>query len=120
MRKLFNSFRFAFAGFAYLLRTQRNARIHSLAALFVVGAGLYFNVARTDWAWLIAAIAWVFAAEALNTAIEILADRVTTELDEKIRHAKDVSAAAVLISAVGAVGVGVAILGPYCLRLLAQ
>lgn len=113
MRKLFKSFRFSFAGLAYLLRTQRNARIHSLAALLVIGTGVFLKIGYPDWCWLIVAIALVFAAEAFNTALELLADRITTENDEKIRRAKDVAAAAVLLIALGAAGIGIVILGPY-------
>ena len=117
MRKFLNSFRFAFAGLGHLLRTQRNARIHLLAALVVIGAGLILKISRVDWAWLIVAIAMVFAAEAFNTALELLADRITTEQDEKIRRTKDVAAAAVLFTALGAVGIGLVILGPYLCAL---
>jgi len=113
MRKFFNSFRFAFAGLAYLLRTQRNARIHLLAALLVIGAGFFLRISYSDWAWLIVAIVQVYTAEAFNTAIELLADRITTENDEKIRRAKDLAAAAVLLTAFGAVAIGLFILGPH-------
>lgn len=117
MRKFLQSFRYALAGLAYLFRTQRNARVHTVAALLVVGTGFYFDVSRTDWTWLIVAIAMVFAAEAFNTALELLADRITTEADEKIRRTKDTAAAAVLIAAIGAAAIGLAILGPYFLQL---
>ena len=91
MRKLIASFRFAFSGFCYLLRTQRNARLHLLAALIVIGTGIVLKIRQSDWAWLILSIVLVFAAEALNTALELLADRITREHDEKIGHAKDVA-----------------------------
>jgi diacylglycerol kinase (ATP) len=112
MRKLIASFRFAFSGLGYLLRTQRNARLHLLAAVVVIGTGITLKVSRTDWVWLILAIALVFAAEAFNTAIELLADRITSEHDEKIGRAKDLAAAAVLITALSAAGIGLVILGP--------
>lgn len=66
MRKLIASFRFAFAGLAYLLRSQRNARLHLIAAILAVVAGFVLKIERTDWALVVVAIALVFAAERLR------------------------------------------------------
>jgi diacylglycerol kinase len=112
MRKLTASFRFAFAGFATLLRSQRNARIHLIAAVLAVFAGFILKINRFDWAWIIVAITLVFAAEAFNTALELLANRVSPERDPLIGQAKDLAAAAVLITAIGALGIGIIVFGP--------
>ncbi|MFT3781698.1 MAG: diacylglycerol kinase family protein [Nibricoccus sp.] len=112
MRKFFNSFRFALAGIVFLFRTQRNARLQALAAIIVSVAGFVLHVSVSEWGLLFAAIAAVIAAEGFNTAVEVLADRVTLERDEKIRRAKDISAAAVLIASAGAAAIGIVIFGP--------
>lgn len=65
----------------------------------------------------IAAIIAVIAAEAFNTAIELLADRISTERDPLIGRAKDMAAAAVLITAIGAVTIGIIVFGPPLLAL---
>ena len=67
------SFRFAFAGIAYMLRTQHNAWLHLLATIVVLAAGFALNVSAEDWRWLVAAIVLVWTAEAVNTAFEHLA-----------------------------------------------
>lgn len=96
---LIRSFRHAFAGIAWALRTQRNMRIHALAALVVITAGLVDNLASWEWAAVVGCIALVWAAELLNSALEALCDRITTEPDEHIRRAKDAAAGAVLVCA---------------------
>jgi diacylglycerol kinase (ATP) len=118
MRKLILSFRFAFSGLIYLFRSQRNARIHLLITVIVIGTGIFLKIDRFEWAWLIFAITAVLVAEAFNTAIELLADRITLNQDNLIGRSKDVSAAAVLITASGAVAIGIVILGPHLFSIL--
>lgn len=111
-RRRANSFRFAFQGLAELLRSQPNARIHLLAAVVVVAAGLYFRISRTEWAVLAVCIALVMALEAANTAIEYLTDLVSPDFHPLAGKAKDVAAAAVLVAALGAAAAGLVIFGP--------
>ncbi len=96
---LLSSFRCAFAGLAWAFRTQRNFRIHIAACMIAIIAGVGVNL--SDWKWCILGlcIALVIAAELLNTAIEMLCDRLIPERDESVRRIKDVSAAAVLVCA---------------------
>jgi diacylglycerol kinase len=112
MRKLIASFRFVFAGLAYLLRSQRNVRFHLIAAILAVVAGFVLKIGRLDWTLIIMAITLVFAAESFNTALELLADRISSEHDPLIGRAKDVAAAAVLITTIGAVGTAIVVFGP--------
>jgi diacylglycerol kinase (ATP) len=60
----------------------------------------------------------VWTAEALNTAFEFLADAASPEFHPLVKHAKDVAAGAVLISAIGSVVIGTLILGPHVVELL--
>ena len=110
--RLGRSFRCAFAGLVCLIQTQSNARIHLLAVAVVVAAGAWLGISATEWCMVTLACGMVIAAEALNTAVEHLADRVTTEKDERIRMAKDVAAAGVLVAASAALIIGLIIFLP--------
>ncbi len=112
------SFACAGRGIALLLRTQVNARIHLLATVLVIGAGFVFRIARSEWCMLAMAIGIVWIAEAANTAVEFLGNRITREHDEAIRRAKDVAAGGVLLAAITAGIIGIVILGPHAFALL--
>jgi diacylglycerol kinase (ATP) len=112
------SFACAGRGIVLLLRTQMNARIHLLATVLVIAAGIAFRITRHEWALLSVAIGIVWITEAANTALELLADRVTREPDDLIRRAKDVAAGAVLLAALTAAVIGVLILGPHAWAFL--
>ena len=111
--KVTRSFGCAIAGLLWLVRTQRNARIHLAASVLVISAGVISHLDRIEWALIALAIAMVFAAEALNTAVEHLADRITTQTDEHIRRAKDLAAGAVLAAAAAAAILGGCVFWPH-------
>lgn len=106
------SIKHALHGWWYVLRTQRNAWIHGLAAAAVFIMSLWLKLPARDWAVLILTIAMVFTAEFINTAIEAVVDLATHEENQLAKVGKDVGAAAVLIAAMAAVLVGLLILGP--------
>ena len=106
------SFIAAWRGLIILFKTQRHARIHLLAGVGVVIVGTWLGMDDQQWCWLIVAMAMVISAEGFNTAVEKLADRVTTERDPLIRDAKDLAAGAVLWAALGAAIIGLIELGP--------
>ena len=108
---------FALNGIWLMLKSQHNAWVHAVATVFVVAAGMAFRISSSDWALLILAIVVVWTAEALNTALEHLADVASPDFHPLIGRAKDVAAGAVLISALGAVAIGVMVLGPYVVDL---
>jgi diacylglycerol kinase (ATP) len=103
---LIDSFNYAFEGIIHVLRTQRNLRIHFLAAAVVLISALYVNVSRIELIALLLAIAFVLIAEMLNSAIEGAIDVSTTSFDPNAKLAKDVAAGAVLIATVNAVAIG--------------
>jgi diacylglycerol kinase (ATP) len=103
---LLDSFNYAFEGIIHVLRTQRNLRLHFLAAILVFAAAIALGVARLQLIALVLAVAFVLVAEMLNTAIEGVIDVSTTSFDPNAKLAKDIAAGAVLIAAVTAVGVG--------------
>jgi diacylglycerol kinase len=106
------AFRYAFQGWSYVLRTQRNAWIHSVTAAAVFIAGIWLRLPARDWAVIVLTIAMVFAAEFMNTAIEAVVDLASPEIHPLAKIGKDVGAAAVLVAAIASALVGLLILGP--------
>ncbi len=112
------SFRYAFAGWWYVLRTQKNAWIHAVISLAVMALALWLRISARDWAVLILAIAMVWMGEFLNTALEAVVDLASPELHPLAKVGKDVGAAAVLIAALASVLIGLLILGPPLLAMV--
>ncbi len=100
-------------GVAYLFATQHNAWIHLAAAAAVIAAGIHYKVTRWEWCWLTLAIGLVLAAEAMNTAVEALADALAPEFNADVGRAKDVAAGAVLILAITAAAIGALVFLPH-------
>ena len=111
------SFRCAFRGVGTMLASQHNARSHLLATVGVCGLGLLVGISRLEWCAIVVAIAMVWMAEALNTAFEFLSDVTSPEFHPLIQKAKDVAAAAVLLSAAGAAVIGLIVFVPHLLRI---
>ena len=107
------SFAYAGQGIRWLIVSQPNARIHLVAMAVVIGAGIVFDISAVEWAVLSLTIGMVIAMEAMNSAVEALADALHPEHNELIGRAKDVAAGGVLIAAIAAVGVAAAVFIPY-------
>lgn len=112
------SFRFAFRGLATMLRSQRNAWIHAAATAAVCAASALFRIRGEEWCWIVLAVTGVWTAEALNTALEFLTDVASPQFHPLAAKAKDVAAGGVLVTAMGAVVIGLIVLGPHVLDLL--
>ena len=106
------SFNFAFDGWWFVLRTQHNAWIHAVITLAVVALGLWLRLPLRDWAVLILTFMAVWMAEFMNTALEAVVDMSMPDVHPLAKVAKDVAAAAVLVGALGAVLIGLLLLGP--------
>ncbi len=117
-RNLLDSFRYAFAGLFYALRTQRNTRIHLAIAAAVVAMGIWLDISLTEWAVLILTIGFVLVGEMLNTVAETLVDLINPGYHPLAKTIKDVTAGAVLLTALISVIVGLVILGPPLLNRL--
>jgi diacylglycerol kinase (ATP) len=113
------SVRFALRGLALMLRSQHNAWVHAVATVAVLALGLLLGVTAAGWCGLVLAMMAVWTAEALNTALELLADVASPEFHPLVAQAKDVAAGAVLLSALGSVVIGLLILGPPLLAVVA-
>jgi diacylglycerol kinase (ATP) len=111
-RSRIESFRYAFAGWWFVIRTQRNAWIHAIVSLVVIGICLWLKLPPRDWAVVFIAIAMVWTAEFINTALEAIVDLASPQQNQLAKVGKDVGAAAVLIASVSAALVGLLIIGP--------
>lgn len=115
MKKSINlaaSVRHALAGITHVIRYERNARIHVLIALCVMGLAACLNLDVIRWALLFLAIGLVFTAEMLNTVVELLIDLAFQQIHPLAKTAKDVAAGAVLMMALVAIMIGVLVIGP--------
>lgn len=112
VRRRILSFKYAFEGCSYVLRTQRNAWIHLGFTLAVVALGLWLGLSIHDWAILVITFIIVWVTEFTNTALEAAVDLVTLEQKPLAKAVKDVAAGSVLIGAIGSIIIGLLILGP--------
>lgn len=117
MKKRIESFKYAFEGLSTLWKDEPNAKIHLAIGLLTIAAGIYLNLNIFEWVAIVFSVGIVFTAEALNSAIENICDGFTREHDPFVKKAKDLGAAAVLLSAGTATIIGILILGPKILKL---
>lgn len=114
------SFRYAFSGIYTLIKNEHNARIHLCVTIGVLFSGFFFELSAAEWINFIFAIGLVFSAEAFNSAIEYLSDLVSPEYHPLVKKAKDVAAAAVLLTAIAAALIGLIIFVPKILSLCSK
>jgi diacylglycerol kinase len=107
-----HSFGHAFAGLRYVLRTQKNAHIHTLATILVICLAFWLQTPPSEFAILILTIGTVWTAEFVNTSLEAVVDLASPERHPLAKVGKDVGAAAVLIAAISSAIIGIIILGP--------
>jgi diacylglycerol kinase len=112
------SFGYAIEGLLYLVRTQRNFRIHLLVALAALTAGILSGLSAVEWSVLIVTIALVIMTEGLNTGIELAVSLASPNPRPEAKAAKDIAAGAVLLAAIASIGVGIALFGPRIIALL--
>lgn len=111
MKRLIRSFGYAFEGIWAALKTEQNLKIHFIAALLVIILGLYLGLSSVKWCLIALAIGFVLVSELFNTAVEKLGDAISDGRQvPAIKAAKDISAAAVFISALNALVIGIIVL----------
>ena len=109
------AFGYALNGIVLFFLKERHAKIHAVAALFIMTLSFYLHITSSEWLWVLLCITLVIATEMINTAIERLCNKLTTELDSDIKIIKDVSAGFVLISSLFSVAVAAIIFSRYLL-----
>lgn len=110
------SFRHAFEGVFYAFRTQPNFRVHLVAALIVTLLGRYVRLTSVEWLFLVFTFMWVITTEMINTSLEAIVDLVSPERQPTAKAAKDTAAGMVLLSAIGAIIIGLIIFLPKLWR----
>ena len=118
-KKRAKSFRYAFQGISMLFKGEHKARIHAGVAVLVIAASIFFSISTYEWIAVLLCIGGVFAAEAFNSAIEALADMVSSEYHPLIKRCKDMAAGAVLLFVMAVVVVGLIIFLPKLIALFA-
>ena len=118
MKKIRNSFKYAIEGIWTSFKTERNMKIHIFIMILVIIAGIILKINKSEWIICIILFAIVIGSELFNTSIETIVDMVMPEKNEKAKIAKDVSAGAVLVVAIGAAIIGLVIFVPRILKIL--
>ncbi len=103
VKKLIESFNYAFDGIIYTLKTQRNMKIHFLVSIVILIFSLFFQFSRIEILILILTISLVIIAEMINTAIEATIDLITDQYNLFAKIAKNVAAGGVLIAAINSI-----------------
>ena len=111
-------FRFAWEGIVYAFNSQPNLKVHFSLALIAIFFGFIFQISLTEWATLVLVIFLVIVAEMFNTAMEEAVNTASKEWSQEAKHAKDATAGAVFLAAIGSVIIGLVIFLPHLLKLL--
>ena len=117
MKKIRNSFKYAIEGIWTSFKTERNMKIRIFIMILVIIAGIILKINKSEWIICIILFAIVIGSELFNTSIETIVDMVMPEKNEKAKIAKDVSAGAVLVVAIGAAIIGLVIFVPRILNI---
>jgi len=115
LQKKLRSMGYALKGLKTALRQEHNFQFELVLAVAAVVLGLYFQLSDLEWLFVIGAIGFVLCAELFNTALEELCDMLRQTHDPHVEKIKDLSAAAVLVSALTALIIGCVIFAPYVL-----
>jgi len=118
--RLLKSYSYAIRGLFKTFREEQNLKIQTFASLAVLILGIYFSISRIEWAILTLVVCLVLTAEITNSAVERITDVLKPRINTYIKEIKDIMAAAVLLSSIAAVIIGVIIFFPYVLVLLSS
>lgn len=116
--KRIKSFSYAFNGLKVLIIDEHNSRVHFFFSISVIILGAYFKISSIEWLFIVASIGIVISMEAINSAVENLADFVSPNFHVLIKKTKDLAAASVLISACMAFTIGIIIFLPKITNLI--
>ena len=113
MTSFFKTFGHALRGVGDGFRGELNFRIHVVAGIIVVVLGFWVGVSRMEWLVLVLTIAFVLSLELVNSALERVMDVLHPSVHKRVRVVKDMLAAAVLVSSLAAIAIGLIIFVPY-------
>lgn len=115
---LYKSFGYAFQGIFNTIRTERNIKIHCVAAILVTIFGIWLQISKTEWMICFILFGLILALELVNTAVEATVDLFTEERKPLAKKAKDAAAGAVLVAAIFAAVIGILIFIPKLLEVV--
>ena len=113
LSRLIRSFRYALRGVAHVFREEQSFRIQVVAGVVVLILALYFHVKVWEAVALLLVVMLVLVLELINSVFERMVDVLKPRMHPYVETIKDIMAAVVLISSIGAVLIGALILGPY-------
>ena len=116
LKKLVNSFKNAFSGLRVAILQEQTFKIQAFIAIFVLLLSFYFKVSKIDFLILFLVMILVLSLELINSQIERILDYLNQEFDEKIKIIKDLSAAAVLLTALSSLIIGLLTFLPYIIK----
>jgi len=117
LSRLFKSYSYAIKGLFKTFHEEQNLKIQILASLIVLILGIYFSISRLEWAILTLVVCLVLTAEITNSAVERITDVLKPRINTYVKEIKDIMAAAVLLSSIAAVIIGVIIFFPYVYKI---
>lgn len=117
-KQKFVGFTYAWQGILFVVRNERNFRLHLLAAVIVIFVGTLLHLSMLEWVVIIIAIANVLITEMINSAFEAIMDYLSLEFHPAIKQIKDMAAGAVLIAAIAAAAIGCIIFIPKIISIV--
>ncbi len=118
LRKHTLSFKHAFEGLSWVIRTQANFKIHIFLSLLSLFGAWFFKISYDEWLIIIVLIVIGLVIETMNTGIEETIDAIHKDWSPEIKIAKDVAAASMLIFSIGATVIAYIIFAPRILGFL--
>jgi diacylglycerol kinase len=116
-RTIFQSFKLALEGLLFIIKTERNMRLHCIFAAMAIALSFILHIEPIEFIFIIFSIALVLIAEAANTAFELLLDFIHgDEYHPNVKLLKDITAGGVLIAAFNAFVIGCVVFGPRILH----
>ncbi len=119
-KKLKFSLSNAWNGIRFLYNSQDNFRVHLFISLVVLILSIFLKISRFEWVIVLFVIGSVWILEAINTVFEKIFDLIESSYSQIVKIGKDVSAAAVLLSAIFSVLIGLAIFLPPIIKLFTK
>ena len=116
-RARLKSFHYAFSGLKTAWQEEHNFRVHCTAAIIAITLSFVLHIRTHEWIAILFSIGFVFVCELFNTALENIADFICPENNPNIKKIKDIAAAAVMISSITALLIGLLIFIPKLISL---
>lgn len=117
-KSLLGSFKNAYNGLKYAYYAENHLRSHIVMAFFAIFMAYFLDVSRIEWLIIIASIFFVITLELINTSIEVIIDMIEPNENPLAGLVKDISAGAVLLSAMLALINGLVIFVPKLIYVI--